>query len=1234
MAEIRLPVVAPLDADGNKIINVGTPTANGDAATMAYVDTAVNGVDAIPVASGIQYVNQPAGALNTAQVSVPSGGLVKSNVVTGSYQDRLYQNITSRTFVVQSSGYISSIDPAPIAESTLEEGVTAGDFEIYVNAGRYDATNNPNGHLSPDDISDVIRDGDFTITNNAITSINVAGAAVAISGGDSFEHIDEVDHFREFSTTVTYNAGGSRTVLIIDNTIPSDFNLNAGNYELVSLNGDALDPTIDVVSQAPLANGTFREVVLAGVVPVGDINVGANTAIFRRDEVLTLDSQVDITSTRTRITGEIDVEGLTTTDPNRANALWLEDGTVQISGTTGYRLNTLEELQNVRPTEQLLNVVFDATSALHFTYTTPTTDFKFDARDYDIITVGTTSLGTSPVRVTNRTGDNYQIASALPGVSAGDTVNLTIQKRTAATFLEVEASITEFDGDLDLLGTRIHAPNLPTSDPGILGVLWLDEGVVVTSGETNVESVELPAGSPVRFQSRVATSGRLLPFDATVTTANPDIFNEYESRLTYDFVGTITQSSTDIDQLAVTVLGTPTEIGSVQGEIHNDLMGYVIHENGDTYFLANPTRVGSTEVYNFDVVSVGGGSFAEVFRDITTAVTWSGEYTIYLASEVAPYLNVTRNQEARWDAAAARTPLEIIETHATVGLTSTTVGAPDTLFSFTPRTTDGTNNVDAGIRISFNNTSVVPSVVLRIADTHSILSMNVSDDDISDLRVGDRYFFSDGDTFALGHVITDTEADSTHGFGRYQAAETGNIVHLYLDDVASNVVANIGTVGVDRFSINRHNQNIETEYGWFFQSQVVNGITYSTTSVDAFRFYAIDTNDQFVLKLGSQEVILDHVDGVISSGVTIQEDGAPLTTDATTLNFAGAGVTAAGTGTTKTITIASTGGADVIEEHNTIPVTNTGDSAFTLNNWNIVIGTGGGFLFRLERPAGNSETIDTTVIDDGDPILITFADGTTATANPFAAGAHTSTLLFGRFDVASTEPEGTVLVATTVHYHDDAAVSLEYVASPLTVVSDNVFYGGSELATMADLTNAGQGVTIAGGTFVDGEYISSVTETNNTITFVKRTWENAGIDLTDIADVTISGTLSDNQVLAYDTTTSLWIPQTIGSDGLNIDGDVTVDGNLNGVPSGILGKVVLFLGTAAAATTATVGTFTNTPVTSYTTNGVAWYYFSGLRLTSGVITDTAADGETLGMWSNHATADTTITTTINFNLIG
>ena len=44
------------------------------------------------------------------------------------------------------------------------------------------------------------------------------------------------------------------------------------------------------------------------------------------------------------------------------------------------------------------------------------------------------------------------------------------------------------------------------------------------------------------------------------------------------------------------------------------------------------------------------------------------------------------------------------------------------------------------------------------------------------------------------------------------------------------------------------------------------------------------------------------------SALTVQEEGSSLSTDATTLNFVGSGVTASGTGATKTITISGSGG--------------------------------------------------------------------------------------------------------------------------------------------------------------------------------------------------------------------------------------------------------------------------------------------------------------------------------------
>ena len=49
-----------------------------------------------------------------------------------------------------------------------------------------------------------------------------------------------------------------------------------------------------------------------------------------------------------------------------------------------------------------------------------------------------------------------------------------------------------------------------------------------------------------------------------------------------------------------------------------------------------------------------------------------------------------------------------------------------------------------------------------------------------------------------------------------------------------------------------------------------------------------------------------------AGAITVQEEGSSLSTGATTLNFVGSAVTAAGTGTTKTITI--TGGSSALND--------------------------------------------------------------------------------------------------------------------------------------------------------------------------------------------------------------------------------------------------------------------------------------------------------------------------------
>src|SRR5210317_418540 len=84
-------------------------------------------------------------------------------------------------------------------------------------------------------------------------------------------------------------------------------------------------------------------------------------------------------------------------------------------------------------------------------------------------------------------------------------------------------------------------------------------------------------------------------------------------------------------------------------------------------------------------------------------------------------------------------------------------------------------------------------------------------------------------------------------------------------------------------------------------------------------------SDSVTLAAGSNITISESGDTITiastasGSALTIQDEGSTLTTDATTLNFVGAGVTASGAGSTKTINIS--GGASTIGALNDVTIT-------------------------------------------------------------------------------------------------------------------------------------------------------------------------------------------------------------------------------------------------------------------------------------------------------------------------
>jgi len=78
------------------------------------------------------------------------------------------------------------------------------------------------------------------------------------------------------------------------------------------------------------------------------------------------------------------------------------------------------------------------------------------------------------------------------------------------------------------------------------------------------------------------------------------------------------------------------------------------------------------------------------------------------------------------------------------------------------------------------------------------------------------------------------------------------------------------------------------------------------------------------VKIGSGLTMTSETLSADASAITVQEEGSPLATAATTLNFVGANVTATGTGATKTITITGgSSGVTVQDEGNALSTAGT-----------------------------------------------------------------------------------------------------------------------------------------------------------------------------------------------------------------------------------------------------------------------------------------------------------------------
>jgi len=236
--------------------------------------------------------------------------------------------------------------------------------------------------------------------------------------------------------------------------------------------------------------------------------------------------------------------------------------------------------------------------------------------------------------------------------------------------------------------------------------------------------------------------------------------------------------------------------------------------------------------------------------------------------------------------------------------------------------------------------------------------------------------------------------------------------------------------------------------------------------------------------------------------LTVQDEGINLATAATTLNFTGSGVTASGTGATKTITI-SGGGSTQTEEHPTVTngsATVTLANARTLNEIEVYLN---GVKLRGGTTLGG--TTEWTV------------SGTTLTFNQnLTTGDEVTVVSLVTATAALAEEFPTVTAGSA-----DVTMSQAFTLSQI-----DVYLNGVRLKPTDEYTVSGSTLTL-GENLVSGDIVAVVPRI-----------EATDATLASLSDTNVTG-VSDGELLRYDNSTSKYVPTSMVEDS---SGNVDITG--------------------------------------------------------------------------------------------
>ena len=262
------------------------------------------------------------------------------------------------------------------------------------------------------------------------------------------------------------------------------------------------------------------------------------------------------------------------------------------------------------------------------------------------------------------------------------------------------------------------------------------------------------------------------------------------------------------------------------------------------------------------------------------------------------------------------------------------------------------------------------------------------------------------------------------------------------------------------------------------------GVTQDGDNVDLKLDAASGTDSTVQLTAGSnvtltrndaqQVTIASTASGGIS-GITVQEEGSPLSTAATTLNFTGTAVTASGGGTTKTINVA--GGAITVQEEGS----DLSTAATTLNfTGSAVTASGSGAVKTINVTGGGGSstvTIEKNVYT-GDGSDVTF-DTSTAIVNENNVQVYIDGVYQSKDNYTTS---GSTVTMSTAPGNSTSVELIHMVSVDAVIARDNFTGNNSTTAYVLSKSISNENATQV---YLDGVYQSknNYSTSGSTLTF-------------------------------------------------------------------------------------------------------------------------------------------------------